>query len=422
MTDTPGPILTETEIEPPPKPAVLEQAAEKVLVGKAVPGDGWLRDYVDWCYPCSEAPRLFHLACGLSCLSAAIGRRAFLQVGPSRIYGNTFVALIGSQGVTRKSTALHLASNLIDDTFEGLLYEGDTTPEALQRKVLGETPERLLFADELSSVLGGAEYTRHIRQLLATLYDCPDRLAWARVGAGGDGCIERPVVSVLGASTMAWLRSCTNAADVGGGILSRFLWAVSAHDGRLLPLPPEPDANLRARLQGGLRDLRTALDAGGEHKMSMDAAFPVHAEFYNAAMTKANREQEEGLGGFIARLVSAHAPRLAMLLTLARDPLAREVCPQVYRDHVIPLVAVLENGMRRVVGGITQTEADAVMSRIMEFVRKTGPGGCLKRDFQRTFRPRLQKRELEPLLETLEEAGELLVTKGDGGARLLAVG
>lgn len=422
MNETPTPILTETECEPPPKPAILEQAAEKVLVGKAVPGDGWIREYVDWCYPCSEAPRLFHLACGLTCLSAAIGRRAYIQMGPAKLYGNTFVALIGSQGVTRKSTALHMASNLIEAAFDGLLYEGDCTPEALQRKVLGETPERLLFADELSSVLGGAEYTRHIRQLLATLYDCPVRLSWSRVGAGGDGSIERPVVSVLGASTMAWLRSCTNAADVGGGILSRFLWAVSAHDGRLLPLPPEPDSNLRTRLQRGLRDLREALDGAGERRIGMQAAFPAHAEFYEAAMKRANKEDEEGLGGFIARLVSAHAPRLAMLLTLAQDPTAREVCPNIYRDHVIPLVGVLENGMRRVVGGITQTEADAVMSRIMEFVRKAGPNGCLKRDFQRTFRPRLQKRELEPLLETLEEAGELLVTKGDGGARLLAVG
>jgi len=399
MNDTPKPALTETECEPPPRPAILEQAAEKVLVGKAVPGDGWLRDYVDWCYPCSEAPRLFHIACGLSCLSAAIGRRAYLQVGPSRIYGNTFVALIGSQGICRKSTALHLASNLIEDTFDGLLYEGDCTPEALQRKVLGETPERLLFADELSSVLGGAEYTRHIRQLLVKLYDCPPSLSWDRVGAG-NGSVERPVVSVLGASTMAWLRSCTNAADVGGGILSRFLWAVSAHDGRLLPLPPEPDGNLRARLQSRLRDIRTCLDGAGERRMGMDAAFPVHAEFYEAAMTRANREQEEGIGGFLARMVSAHAPRIAMLMTLAQDPQAMEVCPQVYRDHAIPLVTLLENGLRRIVTGITATEADLQRDRVLEWIGKAGEKGRTHRELLREG-PVREAKALAFIMETL---------------------
>jgi len=419
MTDDTKPIREELEVEPPPKPAILEQAAEKVLVAKAVPADGWLREYVDWCFPCSEAPKLFHLVCGLSCLSAAIGRRAYIQVGSSRTYGNTFVALIGSQGICRKSTALHLASNLIEDTFAGHVYEGDTTPEALQRKVLGETPERLLFADELSSVLGGAEYTRHIRQLLVKLYDCPASLSWARVGAG-DGSIERPVVSVLGASTMAWLRSCTNAADVGGGILSRFLWAVSAHDGRLLPLPPAPDANLRARLQSGLRDLRTWLGDAGEREMSMEAARDVHAEFYNAAMTKANKEQEEGIGGFIARMVSSHAPRIAMMMTLAQDPQAMEVCPQVYGEHVVPLVAVLENGIRRVVTGITATESDERIDRVLGFIRKR-PGGCLQRDLQRGLRPKLLKKELAPIIETLQEAGEIEVLKGDGGTRLLAL-
>lgn len=161
---------------------VFDHTSEAALTAKALPTSGWVRDYVDLFHPCSEAPKLFHIVCGLSCLSAAAGRRKYIQVGGMRIYTNLFIALIGGQGITRKSTAANNAQGIITDAFGDLLYAGDATPEALKQKILKDSPERILYVDELANVLGGPEYAKHIRQLLAILFDCPARLEWARMG------------------------------------------------------------------------------------------------------------------------------------------------------------------------------------------------------------------------------------------------
>jgi len=374
-----------------------EQKTDAELIAASVPTSGWLHDYVEWAKPCTEAPVLFHLVCGLSCLSAAVGRRAHVQVGSARLFGNTFIALVGSQGIVRKSTALGLASGLISEAFPELVFAGDATPEALQQHVLSKAPERLLLVDELSTVLGAPDYARQLRRVLATLHDCPERLEWARMGKG-DGSIERPTVSVLGGSTFSWLAETTGAADVRGGILSRFMWAVASHDGRLLPLPPAPDQGLRERLRDGLRNLREGLDADSR-QLGMDDARQEHSDFYTRIMRRAEKEQEDSLGGVIARLASAHGPKLALLMTLAGDPTARQVSARIYQQHVFPLVDALERGMRLVVHGMAESEEDRLEASALCRIQQVGSEGITRRDLLRALHT--QKRLLAPVLETL---------------------
>lgn len=374
-----------------------EDNSDAALIARAIPGTGWLRTYVDWCHPCSEAPKLFHLVCGLSCLSAAVGRRAFVQMGAAKLYGNTFVALIGSQGIVRKSTSLNMAYGIIEKTFADILYEGDATEEALQQKVLKDTPERMLFFDELSTALGGPEYKKHLGRFMAKLFDCPSKVSWARIGKG-DGTVENPTVSILGASTLSWLRDSTSQADVGGGILSRFIWAVAAHEGRLLPLPEEPCPKVCVKLISELRDLYDNL-TGAPRRLSMTATEAVHNQFYMTNMKRAQAECEEGMGGFIARLTSAHAPKIAMLMTLAENPGATEVSPTVYEQNVIPLITLLERGMRTVVDNMTSTAAGRLQEEVERRITQAGEAGLSQRDLIRGTHAQLK--ELEPILATL---------------------
>jgi len=396
-----------------------ELASDEKLLEKAIPTSGFVANYVEWASKSTEAPRLFHLGCALSCVSAAVGKRAYIDVGHGRLYGNLYVGLVGSQGVTRKSTSIGIATRTLDAAFEGLVYEGDATPEALGQKVLSATPEKLLVADELSPLLGGPEYSKHIRKMLATLFYCPEKLEWSRMGKG-DGCVYNPALSVLGGSTFSWLKDA-DPADLNGGLLSRFLWFVAGHDGRLMPIPPKPDQAVRNALVQDLHNLREALERD-QRRMGLDEADPVaeaHSRLYCEIMGRGNKELEEGLGGFCSRLASDHAPKIGMLLTLAQDRQARRLSPEVYEDHVRPLTTLLERGMRTVVGVLgSDDKLFAKVQKVHRFILRQGSAGILRAKALRGTK--LTSDEFEKCVKTLVESGLLRLQEEGSTVRMWA--
>lgn len=60
----------------------------------------------------TESPRLMHVWSALSGISAAMGRRCWLEMGPERVFPNMFVILTGPPAV-RKSTAFRIMTKLL---------------------------------------------------------------------------------------------------------------------------------------------------------------------------------------------------------------------------------------------------------------------------------------------------------------------
>lgn len=386
------------------EPVFSPYTSDAELVTQALPPAGWLADYVAWADPCSEAPTLYHLGAGLSCLATAIGRRArVVDATPFPLNANLFVCLIGAQGICRKSTALRFAETVLTQDFGDQLYTGDTTPEALGKRVLSEGPERTLILDEVSRLLG-KDYRQGMGPLLAELYDCPRKLTCDRVGDTKFEPIPEPTVSVLAASTLSWLKRAVDVHDVGGGILSRFLWLVSDASGRTMATPPRPDQAAAANLSDRLLTLRDGL---GGRDLSMLEAGHQWQRLYHEYIQRANAEADgDNLGGFMARLASGLAPKLALLYTVAADPDATAISPDVFAQ-VRPLCELLQRGLRRVLSDLTSNEFDQRLRKLAAFVAKH-PDGVTQRIIMRTGpKPRPKGRELTEQLEALEMAGEV---------------
>ncbi len=381
------------------------------LVAQAIPQTGWLADYVAWAAPCTEAPVLYHLGAGLACLATAVGRRAYCHVaGPDPLYGNLYVALIGAQGICRKSTVLRFAESIMAPAFHAEFYSGDATPEALSRNVLGTQSERLLLYDELSALLGGPDYRSGLPRLLATLYNCPAAMSFDRIGLKGTEPVERPTVSVLGASTLAWLRSAVQEDDIGGGIFSRFCWFVSDASGEIMPRPKRSDSECQADLSRRLAELRSGLGDGRELDFSIAA--DDHDALYRRFMEPAINESDgETRGGSLSRLGSETAPKLALLYTLAGNPQATSISPDVYA-HVEALCDLLRGGMERLFNDLEGDKTAQTVAKVASFIAKHGADGVDKRTMLRNMRPRLLERDLMPVLATLQSAGEVELVDG----------
>jgi hypothetical protein len=96
----------------------------------------FLRDYLDYASG-NEAPEMFHVWAGYTCLSAAISRRVWLPHGDQAIFPNIYVMLVGDAG-NGKSEAMRKAKRLLAELETVPISRSVETPEGLWRFMNGE--------------------------------------------------------------------------------------------------------------------------------------------------------------------------------------------------------------------------------------------------------------------------------------------
>lgn len=207
----------------------------------------------------TEVPMAFHFAVLKTVIGASLGRRVYLDAARP-IYPNFYTVLVGQTGVARKSTALRLGEAVLGDsdpavlilrslsTPEGLLqifcppegYKmGSSVPDSsvdppevseqmdfmLENAVQGVEGFRVLLSfDEFSYVLKKASksHGEGLIQTLTEAYDYPTQLDLpTRVNPLS---ADHPCLSIMAATTHAWLESTLKLEDIQGGFANRFCY------------------------------------------------------------------------------------------------------------------------------------------------------------------------------------------------------
>lgn len=206
----------------------------------------------------TEVPTPFHFAVLKTVIGASLGRRVYLDA-TRPIYPNFYTVIIGETGIARKSTALRLGEQLLYDsdmstftlralaTPEGLLqlfcppngYDlGDATPREdaedaepiteqkrymLQNATPGVEGFRILLSlDEFSALLkkSGKSHGEGLIQMLTEAYDYPVKLDLPT--RTNPISADHPCLSIMAATTEAWLESSLKLEDIQGGFANRF--------------------------------------------------------------------------------------------------------------------------------------------------------------------------------------------------------
>lgn len=106
------------------------------------------------------------------------------------------------------------------------LFPNDVTVESLS-DILSYSNRGLVVHSEFGSLLAQLNkgYAGDAKQFLTTVFDVPESYEISRV-TKGNIVIERPFISVLGASTIDWLKENSSASDLRTGFLARFLFSI----------------------------------------------------------------------------------------------------------------------------------------------------------------------------------------------------
>jgi hypothetical protein len=246
--------VSDVRVETPAKISKLPEAMAGPILSPAA-WYGLSKEYMAVMKPCTEASPNYHLASFLAAVGACLGRRVYLNRS-GRLHPNLFVVLVGLSGGYRKGTAVDFGKLLAKsiDSKLGLVSGLDSREGFLEH--LGEIGKRqnsggtsaIVHLSELRSLIEKThmEGLGGIVPLLCEAYDAPDELAIHT--RKNPICIERPVVSLLAATTPVWMKGLTDK-DLHGGLGNRICW-VSGRPGDPIPHPVPPEQKRWRKLVG----------------------------------------------------------------------------------------------------------------------------------------------------------------------------
>lgn len=262
----------------------------------------------------SIAPVEYLLTSLLAAISGTIGKNVYFNITNSmNIYLNIWAVIIGRSTIMRKTTAINLvckdiqridnamykdyrkdldeyqrAINTANEnktkieiekpTREYLMFPNDSTVESLAEN-LSVSNRGLLTHSEFGAFLLQLNrgYSADAKQFLTNLYDVPPTYEISRT-TKENTLLERPYLSILGASTIDWIKDNSNETDLRSGFLARFIFSIrNTPDKEYIPLLKLKQITLQSEYYLNTKDIF-------QYLASFDK--PVELEIENNAVKK----------------------------------------------------------------------------------------------------------------------------------------
>jgi hypothetical protein len=224
----PAKNLTEDTTEP------IEETEAPYAFEPALPADHFVSRFLAYAASRTDAALEYHELGGLILLAAATPRiRARLAPYPHGLATNLYGLLIGDSTRSRKTTSKDLALDIAERALPGVLLADQSSPEGFIEQLSQRPDDSTVWAlDEMGDMLlklNSAHYMAGFRGLLLTVYGSATyrhtRHSKRRSKEGGrqadEDVIERPHLSILGATTPALFHHLRDE-DVVGGLFPRF--------------------------------------------------------------------------------------------------------------------------------------------------------------------------------------------------------
>jgi len=378
----------------------------------------FLRKYVSL-FEGTEVPERFALWAGISCLSAMLERRIWIDMNIFTIYPNMFIIFVADSGTVRKSTAIDMTENLLSKTDPGPnLIAHKITPEALidalqtvrsddPSILLKETCGGMVVADELVTFLNKDSYDRGLGSFCIKMWDCPNRFEY-RTRNKGMSEINYGHLSLLGGATIHTLRESLPIQSLGDGFSSRVIFV---YEDIIPPAVPRPVQlkGFKKIEQDLIQHLQTLANLKGEVIISQEAG-----EFFDEEYIRFRRESRHEESQFVAYA----SRRDKHLLKVAMCLMAAEGEGMTIETHHLQgakiLLEEIEAKMQTVFDRIVMTEVGALTEAVLAAIRNAGREGISRVNLLKKFSHRLSAYDVGKIVIDLKNT-ERIEFDTDGG-------
>jgi hypothetical protein len=366
--------------------------------------DNWLTSYKDYIIK-HESPDIFHFWVAVQMIATALGRGVWINRGAYVVYPNQYVILVAKSGSCRKSVAMEIGLDLIDEVENTHILHERMTVEGLMdrlQRVLVLPNGRvvpdgslLIHADELSNLFGKASYITDLLSFLTAAYTSKAKLDFLTRSRSLTS-VRNPCIGLLAGTTPDSMSEIFPSLTLVSGLIGRILLIVGERGERVSK--PKLKKSLRSTL---IHDLIRISKLYGEMTVTKEteAAFD---SWYNAFPKDVSAE----LSTFYERKHD-HVWKMAIIMSISESD---EMI--ITHDHflsAIQAIELVESRMSEVLTYIGATSQSSVADFVFSFIKAKHPEPLSHSILLRKSYRRLQGlNEFKDIIDALVEQNRIV--------------
>lgn len=394
-------------------------------------------DYIKWASSLGDAAVQYHQAGAFTILSALLGGAVRLPTSFGTIKPNLWFMILADTTLTRKSTAMDLAMELIEEVDSSKILATDGSIEGLMNSLALRPGQPSIFLrDEFSGLLAAIakkDYYAGMAEMFTKLYDgkLQKRVLKREIVE-----VRDPVLIMLAGGIKNKVCSLLTTEYISSGFLPRFVFitAESSIDNvRPVGPPLAKDTTGRDKILARIHEMHSHYHTEPkliqrDGKLFHEAAQHWNAELTSAAWTRYNLLEADMMRSALSTdnpdimtptydRLSKSGLKAAVLLAASENLVTNGATVIVTEAHILQAAALVEQWRgytNDVVASIGVTQDEILYSKITNYVTRT-PGVPRSKIMQQYH---LTARTAEQLLATLEQRG-LIMRNRRGKTELL---
>lgn len=394
----------------------------------------FIEDYIDWAAGVGDAAQAYHQAGAFVCLSGLLAGRVRLPTSYGIMVPNLWFLLLADTTLTRKSTAMDLAIELLVDIDSDVVMATDGSIEGLFSALSFRPSQPSIFLrDEFSGLLDQMtrrDYYAGMAETLTKMYDGKFQRRQLRREVIE---VRDPCLILFAGGIKTKVLQLLQYEQVTSGFIPRFIFITAKSNiGALRPLGPPSRGTLegRQRISEYLHKLRSMyvkpleVKVGATvttTKMMFDAQLTPGAwELYNTMELKL---LESGVKSIVQDLLTPTMDRLAKsglkaaVLIAASRMRERVIVDEGDILHAFQYVIGWREYAMEVISNVGLTQQERGIGVIFNAIKRNP--GVLRSTLMQTYH--LTKRDADQIFDTLEQRGLVNRTRSGRSERLSPV-
>ena len=411
-------LVPETEKQSP----LITDAELQSIEGR----NTFVERYIEWATTLGDAAPQYHQAGAFMILSSLLAGTIRLPTSFGTIMPNLWFMLLADTTLTRKSTAMDVATDILDHIDDNILLATDGSLEGLMQSLeIRPGKPSLFLRDEISGLIEAMtrkDYMAGMAEALTKLYDGK---TMKRVLKRETVTVKEPCLLFFGGGIRTRVQSLLTLDHVSSGFVPRFLFITAESDvSKLQPLGPPTEENLegRAELIAELEELNGRYISTHE-VIVKGKTVDISESRWNAMLTPEAWQRYNQLEATLLYAgVNSDQPDIMTPVydRLAKSILKASVLIAATREQKEVVVVEIEDlllaikygeGWRdyatEIVNGIGRSANEILLQRIFKSIRRH-PGVARSRLMQWYH---LEARGADIIFATLEQRGLILATR-----------
>jgi len=263
----------------------------------------------------------------------------------------------------------------------------------------------IAIADELSTLIDKNSFSSGMIALLTSLYDSKD-FEYNTRGRGKEP-IKNPCLSLLGGSTIHWIKESIPEVAIGGGFTSRIIFVYKDKMEKLVPWPFKTE-EVKSLEKDIVHDLNCIAKMRGPFGIT-DAAKESYKKEYVNFHENNPLLHNENTSGYANR---RNFTLLKLAMIVAASESDEKVIEESHLNLALKMLCQIEKDIPFVVKSIVSKEVGDIFETIIKYIMTKRT--VTRADLIRQYRHKMPSKDLQVLIDTLVEEGVIKCEVADG--------